>query len=225
MCLLNIVSLQSASRCNLPVGWEPLSCWLILQQASSDFFSWWRWKRGKGRQREREEKKRVEEGEEKNKTLVFKAFKDKTQNLYSIHCIPLKHTHTHTHTVEFSLQVKQLHSAAPPDRYCNLECSWSVWCILFISLQILKNKGTPGWNLIKLVIFSVLSRVFLRKTEFLLFWDCADEAYNDSPPPAQDSLVPPPWSMAPAVLPTFVFCNINANINTVKKANNASAQL
>ena len=138
---------------------------------------------------------------------------------------PLKHTHTHTHTVEFSLQVKQLHSAAPPDRYCNLECSWSVWCILFISLQILKNKGTPGWNLIKLVIFSVLSRVFLRKTEFLLFWDCADEAYNDSPPPAQDSLVPPPWSMAPAVLPTFVFCNINANINTVKKANNASAQL
>lgn len=56
----------------------------------SRLFSWWRWKRGKGRQREREEKKSMEEGEEKNQTLVFKALKDKTQNLYSINCIPFK---------------------------------------------------------------------------------------------------------------------------------------
>ena len=98
MCL-SYVSLQSASRCNLPVGWQPLSYWLILQQATSDFSLGGDGRGEKGDKGREKRKRGWRKGRRKIRPLSSRLSRTKIRICTASIVFHLNtHTYTHTHT-------------------------------------------------------------------------------------------------------------------------------
>ena len=96
-----LVSLQSASRCNLPVGWEPLSCWLILQQASPDFSLGGDGRGGKGDKGREKRKRAWRKGRRKIRPLSSRLLRTKLRICTALIVFHLKKKKKHKSKTDF----------------------------------------------------------------------------------------------------------------------------